>query len=509
MKDTSASSISIFSDCYKKINEYNQSHQNNKNGVVFTSSSMARSMIKKLVPSIDATIFEPAVGSGIFIIALLEFIIEKYAPTPIQLKSYLENKVYFADINKDSIEFTTKLVEDFMLEAYDVKKLSLSGSTQDSLLNTTYYDIIIGNPPYIRTKNIPKQYLEFLRENFISCRSGNIDIYYAFVEMANKYARRSSLIIPNSYLTNVSAKKLREIIKPNISFIRDFKESKQFNTASTYTSILILNKTTTDLFSYAKYNEEASLFNREMLDDVTWHIDTYKQNEKYKNRDTKLSDIADIYSGINTNADKLFLIDKSTLDNGYYKKIYVNKEFLIESDICVDLIKISKRFSSNLNQVIIFPYTDINTIIKEKTLAKNYPQAYLYLQAVKSELMQRDNSNTKNYDAWYAYGRRQGFNTDFTNKTCFLIPIVYKNNNFIFEEYKSFKRFIHTSGYVLIPKDGYEKQVVEILNSSDFHNFLEINGKIMPGSELGFNRVPVTSFKIYPYLSNQTIAYAA
>ena len=233
MKDTSASSISIFADCYKKINAYNQSHQNNKNGVVFTSSSMARSMIKKILPSIDETIFEPAVGSGIFIIALLEFIIEKYAPTPIQLKSYLENKVYFADINKDSIEFTTKLVEDFMLEAYDVKKLSLSGSTQNSLLNTTYYDIIIGNPPYIRTKNIPKQYLEFLRENFISCRSGNIDIYYAFVEMANKYARRSSLIIPNSYLTNVSAKKLREIIKPNISFIRDFKESKQFNTAST------------------------------------------------------------------------------------------------------------------------------------------------------------------------------------------------------------------------------------------------------------------------------------
>jgi methylase of polypeptide subunit release factors len=508
MKATCASSISIFSDCYKKIDTYNQSHQNNKNGVVFTSVNIARKMTHELNPTINETIFEPAVGSGVFIIALLEFIVEKYNPTPAQFKSYLENKVYFADINSASVEFTTKLLKDFILEAYGVKGLSLSGSTQDSLLNKKYYDVIVGNPPYIRTKNIDKEYLLFLRENFESCQKGNIDIYYAFIELANKYSTRSSLIIPNSYLTNVSAKRLRELIKPHVSFIRDFKEAKQF-TASTYTSILMLSKKT-DLFSYAKYDEEASLFNRDVLNENTWHIDTSTQTKKYHNRDTKLSDIADIYSGINTNADKLFLIDKSTLENGYYKTTYTNQEFLVEKDICIDLIKISKRFSSNLNQAIIFPYTNINSIIEEKVLSKKYPQVYLYLKSIKFKLIQRDSGNTGKYDAWYAYGRRQGFNTDFTSKTCFLVPIVYRKNKFIYEKYRALNRFIHTSGFVIVPKYGYQKQVIEILKSNDFHEYLEINGKTMPGVDVNFNRISTTTLKKYPYLSStKSISYAA
>lgn len=333
-------------------------------------------------------------------------------------------------------------------------------------------------------------------------------IYYAFIELANKFSNRSSLIVPNSYLTNVSAKNLRNIIQPYVVFIRDFKDSKQFS-ASTYTSILILNKKTTSLFSYTKYNEEASFFRRDILDEYIWNIDTYHQSQKYKDRDTKLSDIADIYTGINTNADKLFLIDKSTLTDIYYKKVHNAKEYLIEQDICIDLIKVSKRFSSNLNQAIIFPYMDVNTIINEKIIATAYPEAYVYLRAIRSELEQRDNGNTSNYAAWYAYGRKQGFNSDFRGKTCFLLPIVYKKDKFIYEKYKSLQRFIHTSGYVIVPKYGYQKQVIEVLNSSDFINYLEINGKIMPGADVNFNRVSATTIKKYPYLPTRSISHAA
>ena len=499
---------SSITDCYKKISLYNDNHQNNKAGVVFTSSDIARNMISKLNPTMDETVFEPSVGTGVFVMALLEFIIEKYSPADIELKQYLENKVYFSDIDKDSVNFTKKLVKDFMFSAYNVNKLSLNAFVQDSLLNTKHFDLIIGNPPYIRTKNIEKQYLQFLRTNFHSCEGGNIDIYYAFVELANNFSNRSSLIVPNSYLKNVSAKKLRALIKPNISFIRDFKDSKQFM-ASTYTTILMLNIKATDLFSYAKYDEEASLFKREVLNADTWNIDTAHISHKYESRGTRLSDIADIYSGINTNADKLFIIDKSTLGQGYYKKSYMSKEYLIEQGICLDLIKISKRFSTSLNQAIIFPYTEINSIIEEQILATQYPQSYLYLLAIKSELGQRDRGNTKNYDAWYAYGRRQGFNVDFTAKKCFLVPIVYKSNNFLYEKYRPLKRFVHTSGFVIVPKYGCLKQVEDILNSSDFKRYLSVYGTIMPGSDVHFNKVSANILKKYPYLSAKSISYAA
>ena len=286
---------SSIADFYKKISLYSDNHQNNKGGVVFTSSIIARDMIKMLNPTLDENIFEPSVGSGVFVIALLEFIIEKYTPTDMELKYYIEHNVYFADIDRDSVDFTKKLVKDFISSAYNVNTLSLNGLVQDSLLNRKHFNLIICNPPYIRTKNIEKQYLQFLRGNFQSCEVGNIDMYYAFVELTNNLSNKSSLILPNSYMNNVSAKKLRKLIQANVSFIRDFKESKQFDTASPYTTILMLNKKDTDMFSYAKYESR---------------------------EDTRLSEIADLYAGISTNADKLFLIDKSTLGQGYYKKIY-------------------------------------------------------------------------------------------------------------------------------------------------------------------------------------------
>ena len=492
-----------FNNYYRTINEHTKSNQNNKSGVVYTTPKIARDMVKKLNPTMDETIWEPAVGVGVFIIAIMENIIEKYSPSPEQLTSYIENKMYFADIDKDSVDFTTQLIRDFMLEHYQVAKLSLNAKIQDSLLNSTHYDIIVGNPPYIRTKNIDKTYLPFLKENFVSCKNGNIDIYYAFIELANKYSTRSSLIIPNSYLTNISAKTLRELIKPNISFIRDFKDSKQFDTASTYTTILMLNKKTTDFFSYAKYDEEASLFKRDVLDEVTWNIDTSNQSKKYQNRDTKFSDIADVVSGINTNDDKLFLIDKSTLHNGYYKKIYAGTEYLIEKDICVDLIKISKTFGDKkLNQAIIFPYSGVNNIIEENILSKSYPYAYQYLQAVRGSLEARDRGNIDKYASWYAYGRKQGFNVDFTSKKVTLFPLAYRKDKFNFEKHQSINRFVHTSGFVIIPKQGQITKVLNILNSSDFKEYLEIYGTTMPGAGVNYNRVSATILKMYPYLIN-------
>lgn len=301
-----------FNNYYRTINEHTKSNQNNKSGVVYTTPKIARDMVKKLNPTLNETIFEPAVGLGVFIMAILESIIEKYSPTPEELTFYIENKMYFADIDKDSVDFTTQLIRDFMLENYQVTNISLNAVVQDSLLNSAHYDIIVGNPPYIRTKNLDKDYLVFLRENFESCKKGNIDIYYAFIEISNMYAKKSALIVPNSYLTNISAKTLRELIKSHISFIRDFKDAKQFDTASAYTTVLMLNAISTNPFSYAKYNEGISLYKREILDNDIWNIPESDQISKYQSRDTKLSDIAEIHTSINTNADKLFILDKST-----------------------------------------------------------------------------------------------------------------------------------------------------------------------------------------------------
>lgn len=494
-----------FANFYKKIDIYNQAHQNNKAGVVFTPRSVAKTMIEELSPSMDETFFEPSVGSGVFIIALLEFIIEKYSPSDLELKSYIENMLYYADIDSGSVEFTSMLVKEFMLQNYQISALSLNAKVKDSLLNVTHFDIIAGNPPYIRNKNIEIGYLLFLRDNFKSCESGNIDVYYAFIEFANKYSKRSSLIVPNSYLTNVSAKNLRKLIKPNLQSVRDFKTFKQFRSANTYTTILTLNKSAYDQVSYTNSLGESAQFKRDVLENDKWYFNKSYNTDKWKDCDTKLSDIVHIYSGINTNADKLFIVDKSTLNNGYYKKTYADREFLIEEDLCIDFIKISKRSSSIASKAIIFPYKDTNKIINEKDLSVKYPKAYKYFKNIKVELEQRDNGNTIGYESWFAYGRKQGFNVNFLNKRCYLLPMVYKKDQLSCEEYKHDKRFIHNSGFVLIPKNGYEQKVTEILKSNDFSEYLDATAKTLPGKDVDYNVITVSLLKNYPYESTSSL----
>jgi hypothetical protein len=498
------------SNCYKEIALYNSNNENNKLGVVFTPVDVAKDMIALISPTIQETILEPSVGSGVFIVALIEYIIEKYTPTAEELQHYMENKVYFADIDKSSVDFTINLISNFMAKNCEVDRLSINGLVKDSLYNENHYDIVVGNPPYIRTKNLAKKYLQFLRNRYTSCSTGNVDIYYAFIEMANMYSSRSALIVPRSYLTNTSAQLLRNSIKTNVFYIRDFKMIKKFSKVGTYTTILMLEtKANSSSFLYAEENRKACSYPREILSASVWDVNKFSNKQAYEHRDTKLSDIANVYCGINTNADKYFILDKSTLENGFYKQQVSGKEFLIEKEICIDFIKVSKLFSTNLNQVVIFPYVDTNVIIPEAQLSKNYPNTYKYFKFIKPLLAKRDKGKTNNYDSWYAYGRRQGINNDFSGKTSYLIPIVYKENNFKYQKHKPLYRFLHNSGFVIVPKYGWVKELEQILKSKDFQNYLLTYGTTMPGSTIEFNKVTAKILKNYPYLICQAIVKAA
>jgi type I restriction-modification system DNA methylase subunit len=63
------------------------------------------------------------------------------------------------------------------------------------------FDLIIGNPPYIRIQNVEPAYRKLLRDKFSTCLFGNSDIYYAFFEQALKLSKVGgcvSLITPSS-----------------------------------------------------------------------------------------------------------------------------------------------------------------------------------------------------------------------------------------------------------------------------------------------------------------------
>jgi len=474
----------------------------NKKGVVYTHQNIAREMVALLKPSIHETILEPSCGAGVFIIAILEYIIKQNNPSVSEMKSYVENKLFFSDIDQDAVMHAEQMIHEFLQDIFDLKDVKLNCSVRDALLNTTYYDCIIGNPPYIRTKNINKEYLKFLKQNFEFCKKGNIDIYYAFIELAHNFSTRTCMITPNSFITNNSASRLRFDIAPFITHLRDHKNSKQFETAATYTAIFVLNKDAGSDFKYAEIKNQFETFSRRKLHQHIWQLSSHHSLYNYSDRQTQFNEIADVHMGVATNSDKVYLVNKNSLNGKFYSTDYQGKEYLIEADICISMKKLSKLFGVNKvdDKMIIFPYLDLNSIIPEDILMELYPYAYNYLLAIREILDQRDKGKVDEYDAWYAYGRRQGFNVDFTGKTCFAIPVVYREDSFVYKKIILHERFVHTSGFVIIAKEGYEATVEAILNSKDFHIYLNLHGKSMPGKEMNYNRVTSSTIKKYPYL---------
>jgi hypothetical protein len=106
------------------------------------------------------------------------------------------------------------------------------------------FDIVIGNPPYVRQEMIKeiKPHLEKLYLTY----NGNADLYIYFIELALKLLKNGgylSYIFPNKWLKTTYGKSLRVYLKEfDIRSIIDFGDLQIFEEATTYPLILVLSK---------------------------------------------------------------------------------------------------------------------------------------------------------------------------------------------------------------------------------------------------------------------------
>jgi hypothetical protein len=433
-----------------------------KGGIVYTPKYISDLIVQKLDPKENETIFEPSVGHGIFIFSLLEYMENKVS----DLKSYFLNYVYGQDIESQNISELKELLVAFFhkrnipLSISEIKNFSVG----DTLTNSQSFDIIFGNPPYIKIQNLDPSYSDFLRQNFSSCKKGNIDIFFAFIEFAYLHSKRSSFIVPNSWLTSKSASSLRNIVRPRLKEIIDFKEKKIFEKADTYTSIFFIDNSVSDSFSLKIYDQEFS------LDKKSSSLFSLTNDLKYPSSNV----IVRFHTPIATLRDKIFIKDSSE-SIPFYKisRVKNEEEFL------------------NSQQKIIFPY-DKDFKIKDRL----NDDAFSYLKSFKHILSLRDKGN-KTYEKWYAYGRRQGFSTYDLSNDIIIIPGMI-NENFSFFKVDLSKinsQFLFTSGFILEVKKEDSSSVLSFLNSSSFKQFLKEKGKVWPGRDTNYYSLNITKIK--------------
>ncbi|WP_135825125.1 Eco57I restriction-modification methylase domain-containing protein [Halorussus ruber] len=71
------------------------------------------------------------------------------------------------------------------------------------------FDAVVGNPPYVRSRNLPDDLKEYYRREF-GTASGAYDLYVPFAELAADLGKRVSLVVPNKWTTTDYGRDLRE-----------------------------------------------------------------------------------------------------------------------------------------------------------------------------------------------------------------------------------------------------------------------------------------------------------
>jgi len=292
------------------------------------------------------------------------------------------------------------------------------------------FDIVIGNPPYIRQEQL-SEFKPLWQRNF-ECYDGVADIYVYFFERGLQLLKEGGFlayISPNKYFRSGYGKKLREFLstKTTIEQIIDFGDAPVFD-AITYPSIIVLRKSPPrqneariftwnpaeqiEKFSIVVASNSSTLSQKELTAD-SWHLEsksTLNLLEKLRKAGKPLGDYVDgkFYYGIKTGLNEAFIVDRTTRDRliaEHSSSVEVLKPFLRGKDI--------KRWSINFDEQYLlfipwhFPLHDDANIIgaseqAEQVFRQNYLAIYKHLLNFKTNLSSRNEEETGIRYEWYA-----------------------------------------------------------------------------------------------------------
>lgn len=341
------------------------------------------------------------------------------------------------------------------------------------------FDVIIGNPPYVKTEDIKKLHTNAEVAVYKKYESAHkqYDKYYLFIEKALDLINEHGVlcyIVPNKFLHTESAEKLRLMIKDKIIKLDDFGAVQLFKDKTIYSAILTVGTMNVENLSYRSVDkvvqlwndqkEQYSLIPKKSLNCMPWdekcNIDDgspwfLSGNNEYikmmKNVGTKivsLSDIVDIYNGIQTSAEKVYKIEGKTIvseDDNYVRFKIRDKEYMIERGILRLYFKPSRTEQgildtySNIKQVDInyniFPYDQNGNFITKDIMEKDYPYAWKYLLEHKEKLLPKSLGGRRdvqpavaNEEEWYRYGRSQAI-TSLNNRDKIIVGVNRKKDN--------------------------------------------------------------------------------
>jgi len=325
----------------------------------------------------NVKVLDPACGSGAFLVYVFDYLMAENKRVASILgsglfsnddyiRSILKNNIFGVDLNEESVEITKLSL--WLKSAEKGKKLtsldknikcgnsliddsSVSGtkafnwnSEFKEILSSGGFDVVVGNPPYTYRNSITESEKNYFKNKYKSVER-NFDLYKFFTEKLStltKEGGRSSFIIPNTFLSALTYKKLRSLILDEFSIeeIYDlgldifddvvvesviFSFEKNTNTKKSETLVKIQRDRKIDITSPAESYylniDKLARNNADLSFNIYLSPVTLEVVEKTRLNTIPLKDICYCTVGINTGYIKSELTSDKKIDSRYHKML--------------------------------------------------------------------------------------------------------------------------------------------------------------------------------------------
>lgn len=391
------------------------------------------------------------------------------------------------------------------------------------------FDIVIGNPPYLRIQGIRNdnpQFADYLVDNYKTA-TGKFDLYVAFIEKGYGICRKQGIlnfVMPTKWTNSDYGEGVRSFYLEEKPYMRiiNFSSYQVFN-ASTYTGLQWFIKNEYPVLDYLQLSCDINTPNK-----LEAFLRTIKKNDytiypftEFSSRPWKLtsdsmsSDIISkisayprlntildyISQGIVTVGDDIFVMKGEIVGDcfeGFSEK--TSKAVCIEAALMKPLLKGEdvKRYMQLDNKFfILYPHHVVNerTVpYTEKEMQVLFPKAYSYLLPFKEELVAKKIKYKTNPTYWYSLHRSRDISMFRSKKI--LTPEISLGCNMSLDE----NGFYHnTQIYTLQPNGCYEKYInviLGILNSKLFWFYISNIGNVLRGGFFRFKTKYIEGFPV-------------
>ncbi len=398
------------------------------------------------------------------------------------------------------------------------------------------FDIVIGNPPYLRVQGIEpaiKKKYEATYESAV----GAYDLYILFTDRGQQLLSESgtlNYIQPDKWVNGALGKGLRRITAPHIFKLISFKHYQVFN-ASTYSSLLWVTKKKQETGTYAELdrdllgNTQLQNWLNSLVENDFTKIDNGKLNQdawlftkpnaaiildKMNKHQRRAKNVFNkIYQGIATSADNIYFLhdckETGKYITGFSKGL--NDVVKIEKTLAKPLLKgddVHRYETLKQKSFIVFPYEvkiqdDSNSvhIIDAAAIKEKAPLGWDYFKGFEKDLKKRESGRFDNKE-WFQFSRNQGLR--YENKPKLLCRDICQKSQFAFDGEGEFYTTTTVYGYIKNEnvKEDY-KYFLAVLNSQLTWYFMKNTAAVLANGYYRYMPRYISEFPI-PEVSIQT-----